>query len=93
MKSIQCLVRHFYKKDKEAESHLLQDGGKSVTILLDGYDELPAELRQNSFIARLLQRKELPASAIVVSSRPHASTRLRSNVACQVEILGFSEED
>jgi len=93
MKSIECLVHHFYKQDKEAESHLLQDGGKSVTILLDGYDELPAELRQNSFIARLLQHKVLPSSAIVVSSRPHASTRLRNNATCRVEILGFSEED
>jgi len=93
MKSIKCLVHHFYKQDEEAESHLLEDGGKSVTILLDGYDELPAKLKQNSFIPRLLQRKELPASAIVVSSRPHASTRLRNNVSCRVEILGFSEED
>ena len=93
MKSIECLVRHFYKQDKEAESHVLQDGGKSVTIILDGYDELPAELRQNSFIARLLQHKVLPSGAIVVSSRPHASARLRNNVSCRVEILGFSEED
>ena len=93
MKSIECLVCHFYKQDKKAESHLLRDGGKSVTILLDGYDELPDELRQYSFIARLLQREVLPASAIVVSSRPHASTRLRVNATCRVEILGFSEED
>ena len=92
MKSLKCLVHHFYNQDKEAESHLLQNGGKSVTILLDGYNELPANLRQNSFIARLLQHKVLPASAIVVSSRPHASTHLRNNVFCQVEILGFSEK-
>ncbi|XP_065906900.1 protein NLRC3-like [Dysidea avara] len=93
MKSLECLVRHFYNQGKEAESHLLQDGGKSVTILLDGYDELPADLRQNSFIAHLLQHKVLPASAMVVSSRPHASTHLHDNVTCRVEILGFSEED
>ena len=93
MKSPECMVHHFYKQDKEAESHLLKDGGKSVTILLDGYDELPSELRQNSFIARLLQHKVLPSSVKVVSSRPHASTGLRQNVTCRVEILGFSEEE
>ena len=92
MRSIECLVCHF-KQGKEATSNLLQDGGKSVTFLLDGYDELPADLRQNSFIACLLQHKVLPASAIVISSRPHASTSLRDNVTCRVEILGFSEED
>jgi len=96
MKSLECLVSHFYKHEKEALScipQLTKDGGRSVTILLDGYDELPAELRQNSFIADVLKGKVLPAGAVAVSSRPHASTHLRDNVTCRVEILGFSEED
>ena len=73
--------------------YIAQDGGKSVTILLDGYDELPVNLRQNSFIADILQHRVLPACSIVVSSRPHASTHLRENISCRVEILGFSEKD
>ena len=96
MRSIECLVSHFYKYEKDTHScitQISQDAGKSVTILFDGYDELPPDLRMNTFIARLLQREELPASAIVVSSRPHASTCLRDNVLCRVEILGFSKED
>ena len=100
LKSFECLVSHFYKYEKEAKkfalscaAHLLQDGGKSVTILLDGYDELPADLRQNGFIADILRGKVSPAGAIVVSSRPHASTRLRDNATCRVEVLGFSKED
>ena len=96
MHSLDTLVRHFYHYDKQASlvtSCVAQDGGKSVTILLDGYDELPVNLRQNSFIADLLQHRVLPACSIVVSSRPHASTHLRDNISCQVEILGFSEED
>ena len=96
MHSLDSLVHHFYHYDKQASlvtSRVAQDGGKSVTILLDGYDELSEHLRQNSFIADLLQRKVLPACSIVVSSRPHASTHLRDNTSCQVEILGFSETD
>ena len=100
MKSLECLVHHFYRYRKEAKhlastfaANLLQDGGKSVTVLLDGYDEFPADLRQNSFVFEILQHKVLPASAVVVSSRPHASTHLRDNVIYRVEILGFSEED
>jgi len=93
MTSLECLVCYFYKQDKEIESHLLQNGGKSVTFLLDGYDELPADLRQNGFIVRLLQHRVLPSSAIVVSSCPHASTHLRDGVTCRVEILGFSKDD
>ena len=94
--SLQSLVCHFYHYDKQAEqaiSCVAQDGGKSVTILLDGYDELPPNLRQNSFIVDLLQHKVLPACSIVISSRPHASTHLHDNICCQVEILGFSEQD
>ena len=94
--SLQSLVHHFYHYNKQAEqvtSCVAQDGGKSVTILLDGYDELPPDLRQNSFIVDLLQHKVLPACSIVISSRPHASTHLRDNISCQVEILGFSEQD
>ena len=96
MKSVECLARHFCEHEKEVTSCITQfsqDDGKSVTILLDGYDELPADLKQNSFLARLLRHEVLPASAVVVSSRPHASTHLRDNVTCRVEILGFSEED
>ena len=96
MHSLDTLVRHFYHYDKQASlvtSCVAQDGGKSVTILLDGYDELPVNLRQNSFIVDILQHRVLPACSIVVSSRPHASTHLRENISCQVEILGFSEKD
>ena len=96
--SLQSLVRHFYLDCDEhtcsdLTSCVRKDGGKSVTILLDGYDELPPNLRQNSFIVDLLQHKVLPACSIVISSRPHASTHLRDNISCQVDILGFSEQD
>jgi len=32
-------------------------------------------------------------SAVVISSRPHASTVLRKNALCQVDILGFTNDD
>ena len=95
--SLDALVRHVYPGDYEQASQVTscvaQDGGKFVTILLDGYDELPVNLRQNGFIFDLLQHKILPACSIVVSSRPHASTHLRNNISCQAEILGFSQQD
>ena len=96
MDSLHSLVCHFYHYDKQASqvtSYVAQDSGESVAILLDGYDELPPGLRENSFIDGLLQRKILPACVIVVSSRPHASVHLHDNFNCQVEILGFSEQD
>ena len=96
MNSLEALVHYFYHYDELASkvtSCVAQDGGKSVTILLDGYDELPPNLRKNGFIVSLLNRRVLPACSIVVSSRPHISADLRNKISCQVEILGFSEQD
>ena len=74
-------------------THLTKDGGKHITILLDGYDELPERLREDSFIARLIDKEELPAATVVVSSRPHASRKIRQNVSCYVDILGFTKDE
>lgn len=74
-------------------THLSKDGGKHLTVLLDGYDELPEHLREDSFIARLIDKEELPAAALVVSSRPHASRKMRQNVSCYVDILGFTKDE
>ena len=99
VREMQCLddlVGYFYHYDKQAckvTSCIGEDGGKSVTVLLDGYDELPPNLRKRSFIVDLLEHRILPACSVVVSSRPHVTMHLRENINCQVEILGFSEED
>ena len=45
-------------------------GGKSLTLLLGGYDEYPSNLQENSSIAEILQCSILPYCGLVVSSRP-----------------------
>ena len=99
IESLHSLVHHVYPYDKDGpeisscKEHLKQDEGRSLIILVDGYDEFPLSLRKDSFIAKLLKREVLPNCSLVVSSRPHASTDLRKYFPCRVEILGFSEED
>ena len=99
IKSLKELVSYFYPHDHDkliAEScvtEISEDSGNGLTLLLDGYDELPNNLRKDGFISEILQHKILPCCGIVVSSRPYASTRLRSNATCTIEILGFSEDD
>ena len=72
--------------------YFLENNGKSLTLLLDGYDEMPEELRGNSLIADILNRQVLPDCGLVVSSRPHASLLLCKQASLRVDILGFSEE-
>ena len=72
--------------------YFLENNGKSLILLLDGYDEMPEELTGNSLIADILNRQVLPDCDLVVSSRPHASLLLRKQASLLVDILGFSEE-
>ena len=71
----------------------MKSQGENVTFLLDGYDELPSEYRQESLVANIIRREILLLSAVVISSRPHASVDLRINATCHVDILGFTKTD
>ena len=71
--------------------YLVQNGGKGLAFLFDGFDEYPEKFRENSLIADILKRKVLPYCALVVSSRPHATVHLRERATVRVDILGFTE--
>ena len=73
--------------------YLLANGGRSLTLLLDGYDEYPEHLRKSSLVANILKRQILPLCGLVVSSRPHASEHLREQATTRVDILGFTETE
>jgi len=57
--------------------YLFNNNGKDVVFLFDGYDEFPDNLKKDSLVADILKHKVLPHCGLVVSSRPHASVRLR----------------
>ena len=100
IKCVDDLFQLFYKGDKDAaeivrscSQYLSRTGGKSVTLLLDGYDEYPKNLQESSLIADILQRQVLPLCGLIVSSRPHASVHLRQQATIRVDILGFTETE
>ena len=100
IKSIDDLLQLFCIGDKNATEivsgcaqHLFANGGKSLTLLLDGYDEYPEHLRESSLIANIIKRQVLPLCGLVVSSRPHASEHLRKQATIRVDILGFTETE
>ena len=71
--------------------YLIQNDGKDLAFLFDGFDEYPEALHKNSLIANILKRKVLPCCALVVTSRPHATVHLREQATLRVDILGFTE--
>ena len=99
LSSIEELLQSFYEYRTDATSLtacakiICQDNGKSLVLLLDGYDELPEDLRKNSLIASVLNRQVLPECGLIVSSRPHASLDLHNKATHQIVILGFTEKE
>ena len=70
--------------------------GEGVLVMLDGWDEAPAKLREkNSLLYDLITAPEhfcIEKSVIVVSSRPHACCDLREHSTSRVELRGFTKE-
>ena len=100
LSSIEELLLSFCKRHLHARTitsacsnYLFHNDGKDLAFLLDGYDEFPRHLHQNSLIADILNREVLPNCGIVVSSRPHASVYLQEQADVRVDILGFTEAD
>ena len=96
---LEDLIMYFYCNDKSAISNakicaedLQKNDGSELTIILDGYDELPENLKQKGFLAELIQRKRLPACSLVVTSRLSASAHFHGNFDRRIEFLGFSDE-
>ena len=88
----------FRRCEPTAIEKICRSGGEGVLLVLDGWDELPAELRgKDSFFLDLVQGQELPDATVVVTSRPHASevirTECRDRIFQHIEIIGFSKEN
>ena len=69
--------------------------GRDILFLLDGWDELPKQLRKSeTFLFReILEKPEkhsLDEAAIIVTSRPVASGDLRPFASSRIEIVGFT---
>ena len=94
---IKAYCNHTEKCNDKIEEYIKSNAGKDVAIVLDGYDELPENIRADSesFFVELVHRKckELLHSTIAVTSRLNVSVELRDIVDRRVEILGFTENN
>ena len=81
-----------------AVDEICHNDGKGVFLLLDGWDELPEELREkDSFFLDLIQGQVLLDATVLVTSRPHASeiivTECKDYVFQHIQVAGFTEEN
>ena len=86
------LIEHFANySTTELYKELVKNHGADVTLIIDGFDELNAELRHESFFRELIEKRCLPKARIVVTSQPSASACLHHVVEKRIEILGFEQ--
>ena len=88
----------FRRCEPIAVEGICRNGGEGVFLLLDGWDELPEELREeDSFFLDLIQGQVLPEATVLVTSRPHASeiivTECIDYVFQHIQVAGFTEEN
>ena len=70
--------------------------GRGVLWVLDGFDELPSNLRKKSFlrdIITLTKISPISLSSVIVTSRPISSGELCELVSSRIEVLGFTREE
>ena len=89
----------FHLRDKKAQEEVKQDidTGRDTLIILDGLDELPGHLSEQSIITDLLSGEVLGDASILVTSRPSATQQLlicwKKQISKHFIIHGFDEGD
>ena len=76
-------------------AHFQKNQGKGLVVIFDGFDELSYEQRvEESLFLDVIYGDKLPECALIVTSRPYASEKLKRhpNINRHVEVLGFKKE-
>ena len=79
------------KNEREAlYDEITVSQGDKICFILEGYDELPEQLRKAPVFAKL--KEKLPKCTLIYTSRPEACNQLQHTVSQRIEIQGFKEE-
>ena len=79
---------------KKAVDYFIANNGERLLIILEGWDELPPELRRRfSWFLDLIEGKNLPKASVMVTSRPSVTAPLYDYMdERRIEVLGFDEK-
>ena len=70
-------------------SHITLQSGDGVVFALDGLDEYSPKSKDN-FIHKLIMKRTLPKSTVLITSRPAGTQAYRRNASMIVEVIGFT---
>ena len=89
----QLFLQYEGEDKKSLVEEVVKSQGRDILFILDGFDELPKTLQEESLLLDLIKGRVLPASIVLVTSRPSATAELR--ISCHpkcIELLGFTQE-
>ena len=73
--------------------YLVNTNGEQLCIVMDGFDEYPTSLQNNSFFVDIIKGVILCEAIVVVTSRPTATVSLHDQVDRRIDILGLPKEE
>ena len=92
--NISQLFCEYESEDKKSlVKQVSESQGSGLLLILDGFDELPKTLQRKGFLLNLIKGRVLPASTVLVTSRPSATAELLTGCSPKhIEIVGFTQE-
>ena len=84
-------------QDKEMSAQvaraIIETNGRGVLWILDGWDELPQTLREDSFLMDVftsLSKSPIAQSSVIITSRPESLGILGALAASQIDLIGYT---
>ena len=95
--SLENFFQEFYSNESELKkmvATILENDGEGVCFVIDSLEEYCSQTcKEKSVIIKLLNKKLLPRSMIIVFSRPSATSLVQNDlVGKHIEVFGFSKE-
>ena len=84
------------KTARQVDSAIKANNGRGILWVMDGWDELPLRLQDDSFLRDMIAPPHISPitlSSVIVTSRPISSGDLSQLVSSRIEVLGFSSEE
>ena len=81
---------------QEVMSEIQYRGGEGVLFVMDGWDEVVLNAKQESVVQQLVQpllANPLPNSAVIVTCRSESSGQLQEVASSRIETMGFTPSD
>ena len=84
-----------HELQKQVVKQVEKGEGENVLLIIDGYDELGLNAKQESLYLKIVKGEILQKCTVIITSRQYASEDLLKNkyIDRQVEVVGFTEAD